>query len=241
MVRQPGSAFKPFVYVTAFENKFESSDLLSNEKKTYAGGWTPKNYEDESGGKVTLEQALIDSMNIPTIDLANRVGMSKILKTAQDAGISTLVMSGKQNDDNLAAAIGGLTNGVSVYDMAEAYSVFANDGKLIKPIAVLKVVDRNGSVLEDHTGTPESTQVINENAVYKLTCILQKSFPEAPAETHTSAARQQARQAPPTVNTTHGSSATPRSSSQPSGSATTPPATQATPAAPSRQPSGETT
>ena len=44
MVRQPGSAFKPFVYVTAFENKFEPSDLLSNEKKTYAGGWTPKNY-----------------------------------------------------------------------------------------------------------------------------------------------------------------------------------------------------
>lgn len=83
-------------------------------------------------------------------------------------------MSGKQNDDNLAAAIGGLTNGVSVYDMAEAYSVFANDGKLIKPIAVLKVVDRNGSVLEDHTDTPESTQVINENAVYKLTCILQE-------------------------------------------------------------------
>ena len=174
MVRQPGSAFKPFVYVTAFENKFEPSDLLSNEKKTYAGGWTPKNYEGESGGKVTLEQALIDSMNIPTIDLANRVGMSKILKTAQDAGISTLVMSGKQNDDNLAASIGGLTNGVSVYDMAEAYSVFANDGKLIKPIAVLKVVDRNGSVLEDHTGTPESTQVINENAVYKLTSILQE-------------------------------------------------------------------
>lgn len=174
MVRQPGSAFKPFVYLTAFENKFSPYDTVSNEKKTYGGGWTPKNYGGTSGGSVTLEEALVHSMNIPTIDLANKVGMKKILDTAEACGISTLVKDGKRNDDNLAASIGGLTNGVSVYDMAKAYSVFANGGKLIEPTAIMKVVDRNGNVLEDHSGKPEGKQVVSENAVYRLTSILEE-------------------------------------------------------------------
>ena len=174
MVRQPGSSFKPFVYLTAFENKYSPYDTISNEKKTYGGGWTPKNYGGTSGGQVTIEEALVNSMNIPTIDLANKVGMSKILKTAEDCGISTLVKDGKSNDDNLAASIGGLTNGVSVYDMAKAYSVFANEGKLIEPTAIIKVVDRNGNVLEDHSGKPESKQLVDENAVYRLTSVVEE-------------------------------------------------------------------
>ena len=174
MVRQPGSSFKPFVYVTAFENKFSPYDTVSNEKKTYPGGWTPKNYGGTSGGKVTLEEALVHSMNIPTIDLANEVGMGKVLKLAEACGISTLVKDGKSTDNNLAASIGGLTNGVSVYDMAKAYSVFANNGKLVEPIAILKVVDRNGNVLEDHSAKPEYKQVVSENAVYRLTSILEE-------------------------------------------------------------------
>lgn len=174
MVRQPGSSFKPFVYLTAFENKYSPYDTISNEKKTYGGGWTPKNYGGTSGGQVTIEEALVHSMNIPTIDLANKVGMSKVLKTAEACGISTLVKDGKSNDDNLAASIGGLTNGVSVFDMAKAYSVFANDGKLVEPTAILKVIDRNGNVLEDHSGKAESKQVVDENAVYRLTSILEE-------------------------------------------------------------------
>lgn len=174
MTRQPGSSFKPFVYAAAFENKFSPGDLISNEKKTYAGGWTPKNYEGTSGGKVTLEQALVNSMNIPTIDLANRVGMSKVLNLAEACGITTLVKDGPQNDNNLAASIGGLTNGVTLYDMATAYSVFANDGNLVKPTAILKVVDRNGNVLEDHSTKPESKRVIDEDAVYKLNALLEE-------------------------------------------------------------------
>ena len=174
MVRQPGSAFKPFVYLTAFENKYSPYDTISNEKKTYAGGWTPKNYGGTSGGKVTLEEALVHSMNIPTIDLADKVGMSKILATAEACGISTLVKDGKANDNNLAASIGGLTNGVSLIDMAKAYSVFANGGKLVEPTAILKVVDRNGNVLEDHSQTAPGKQVVSENAVYRLTSILEE-------------------------------------------------------------------
>lgn len=169
MVRQPGSSFKPFVYLTAFENHYSPGDLVSNEKKTYAGGWTPKNYENTSGGEVTLHQALVDSMNIPTIDLANRVGMKKVLDTAQACGITTLVTSGQYSDDNLAAAIGGLTKGVTLYDMAKAYSVFADGGKLVEPNCIVKVVDRNGNTLEDHEDPPAAKQVVDEDAVYTLT------------------------------------------------------------------------
>lgn len=174
MTRQPGSSFKPFVYAAAFEDRMDVGDTISNEKKTYAGGWTPKNYDGTSGGKVTLEQALVNSMNIPTIDLANRVGMSKVLNLAEACGITTLVKDGPQNDNNLAASIGGLTNGVTLYDMATAYSVFANDGNLVKPTAILKVVDRNGNVLEDHSAKPESKRVVDETAVYKLTALLEE-------------------------------------------------------------------
>ncbi len=170
MVRQPGSAFKPFVYLTAFENKFSPYDTVNNETKTYPGGWTPKNYGGTSGGKVTLEEALVHSMNIPTIDLADQVGMSKVLETATACGISTLV----KDDNNLAASIGGLTNGVSMIDMAKAYSVFANNGKLVEPSVILKVVDRNGNVLEDNSAVAPGKQVVDETSVQRLTCILEE-------------------------------------------------------------------
>ncbi len=174
MVRQPGSAFKPFVYLTAFENKFSPYDTVSNESKTYPGGWTPKNYGGTSGGKVTLEEALVHSMNIPTIDLADKVGMSKVLDTAEACGISTLVKDGKSTDNNLAASIGGLTNGVSMIDMAKAYSVFANNGKLVEPMVILKVIDRNGNVLEDNSAPKEGKKVVDEVSVHRLTCILEE-------------------------------------------------------------------
>lgn len=172
MTRQPGSAFKPFVYVTAFANNVSPYDMVSNETKVY-GGWNPKNYGGTAGGKVPVAEALVHSMNLPTIDLANSVGMGKVIDTAKAAGISTLVTEGSYSDVNLSAAIGGLSYGVSVYDMTKAYSVFANGGKLITPVTILKVVDRNGNILEQHVEEP-ARQVIDENACYILTAILEQ-------------------------------------------------------------------
>ncbi len=162
MVRQPGSAFKPFVYPTAFENKYSPYDTISNEKKTYAGGWTPKNYGGTSGGKVTLEEALVHSMNIPTIDLADKVGMSKILATAEACGISTLVKDGKANDNNLAASIGGLTDGVSRSIWRRRTASLQMAASSSNRSAILKVVDRNGNVLEDHSQSAPGKQVVSE-------------------------------------------------------------------------------
>lgn len=175
MYRQPGSAFKPFTYVTALEKGMSPNMMLDNSAVSFAGGWSPKNYGHTTGGPVTMTEALVKSMNIPTINLANKVGMSNVIKTAEKCGISSLVDSGKYSDNNLSAAIGGLSKGVSLWDMAQAYSVFANNGQLIKPRVILKIEDRNGNILEDHTGESDAEQVLDANAVARLNVMLQQA------------------------------------------------------------------
>lgn len=175
MYRQPGSAFKPFTYVTALEKGMSPNMMLDNSAVSFAGGWAPKNYGHTTGGPVTMTEALVKSMNIPTINLANKVGMSNVIKTAEKCGISSLVDSGKYSDNNLSASIGGLSKGVSLWDMAQAYSVFANNGQLIKPRVILKIEDRNGNILEDHTGESDAEQVLDANAVARLNVMLQQA------------------------------------------------------------------
>ena len=175
MYRQPGSAFKPFTYVTALEKGMSPNMMLDNSAVSFAGGWSPKNYGHTTGGPVTMIEALVKSMNIPTINLANKVGMSNVIKTAEKCGITSLVDSGKYSDNNLSASIGGLSKGVSLWDMAQAYSVFANNGQLIKSRVILKIEDRNGNILEDHTGESDAEQVLDANAVARLNVMLQQA------------------------------------------------------------------
>lgn len=173
MYRQPGSAFKPFTYVTALEAGMSPLSMLGNERVTF-GGWSPKNYAGTTSAPVTMTEALVHSLNIPTVNLANKVGMSNVLETAKKCGISSLVESGPYNDGNLASALGGLTKGVSLWDMAKAYSVFANNGKLVQPRVILRVEDRNGNVLEDHNETPKEERVLEETAVQRLNAMLEQ-------------------------------------------------------------------
>lgn len=172
MVRQPGSSFKPFTYVTALANGRTSGTMIENKKQTFPGGWTPKNYDGSFSGPVSLHDALMHSLNVPTINLANDVGPRAVVETAKKAGISTLIESGEYSDVNLAMSIGGLTQGVTLWDMAKAYSVFANNGELVEPTAILKILDRNGNVLEEHE-TAAGTQVLDRDAVSELNAILQ--------------------------------------------------------------------
>ena len=176
MTRQPGSSFKPFTYVTALANGRSSATSLSNTAKEFAAGWTPQNYDRTQSGAVTLHDALVHSLNIPTVNLANDVGIGKVIETAKACGISTLVTDGEYSDTNLSAALGGLTYGVSVWDMTKAYGVFANDGKLVEPFAILKVEDRNGTVLEDHETPEPGRQVLEVEAVQELNSILQDAI-----------------------------------------------------------------
>lgn len=126
--RQPGSAFKPFVYLTAIQQGMTPGDTVEDAPITF-NGWSPQNYERTFQGTVTLRYALQHSLNsLQAVRIADKVGMSNVLKLAQSMGISGLVAKLNLNDNNLAAALGGLTHGVQPIDMATAYAVLANGG-----------------------------------------------------------------------------------------------------------------
>ncbi|MBC8015925.1 MAG: penicillin-binding protein 1A [Sporomusaceae bacterium] len=164
--RQPGSAFKPFVYLAAIESGMTTSSMIEDSPISF-GDWSPSNYDGKLHGSVSLRTALEQSLNIPTVKIANSVGPDKPLYYAQQMGISTLVLQGFTNDRNLAMSLGGLTRGVTPLEIASAFGVFANSGIRVEPAAIIKVVDRNGKILEQHT--PREKAVINERSAYILT------------------------------------------------------------------------
>ena len=172
-VRQPGSAFKPFVYMTAMEHDM-TPDTIMEDKKVEYGGWSPHNADNTYQGRMPLWKALALSVNTVAVQLADKVGPSNVIANAKKLGITTLVEDGSPNDDNLAsAALGGLTKGVTPLEMAAAYGAFANKGVYIKPIAIVKILDRNGNVLEDNSSDVQKTQVMSEKTAYEMTSMLE--------------------------------------------------------------------
>lgn len=163
--RQPGSAFKPFVYLSVLQQGVSPEARIDDRAVTF-GSYAPQNYDGRFRGVVTLRQALEQSLNVVAVRLARQVGPEKIVENAEKMGITTLVKSGSVNDMTLGMSLGGLTRGVTPLELAEAYGVMANQGARAPSMAILKVVDRNGKVLEDNR--PQSTQVVDSRAVSVL-------------------------------------------------------------------------
>ena len=164
--RQPGSAFKPFVYLAAIDNGISPATVIEDKELDFAKDWNPQNYDKTWHGKVSMRTALVHSYNIPAILIAQKVGPSTVIDYAKKMGISSLVTSGGANDNNLAIALGGLTRGVTPLEMSSAFAVLANNGSYNKPIAITKIVDRTGKVLYESKVSPE--QVVNPKSVYLL-------------------------------------------------------------------------
>lgn len=165
--RQPGSAFKPFVYLAAIQDGMTPGTVM-DDKKIEFNGWSPKNYEGTYSGQMTLHYALQHSVNTIAVQLADAVGMRKVLNLASSLGITTLDDS---KDNNLAAALGGLTNGVKPIDMAVAYGTLVNGGVKVKPVAITKIVDRNGQVVEENS--TEEQRVVDPKYAYVITNMLE--------------------------------------------------------------------
>ena len=170
-VRQPGSAFKPFVYLTAMQNGFTPASIIEDKEEEFAKGWKPQNSDMQWHGKVSLRTALKRSLNVPTIKLAREVGVDKIVANVEKMGITPLVDSGAYSDVNLAMALGGLSKGVNPLEMASAYGVLATNGLYNKPIALLKIVDRDGKVL--YQAKPQSKRVVDAASAYLTTNMLE--------------------------------------------------------------------
>ena len=168
--RQPGSAFKPFVFVAGLENGYTPDTVIEDSPITI-GDWSPQNYSRRFSGNVTLRTVAIFSMNVPTVKIAQALGIDKAIYYAQEMGISTFVLEGDPSDTNLAASLGGLTRGVTPLEIASAYGTFANSGVHIPHVAITKVLDRNGNIIFEVL--PEGRQVISQESCADLTSMLE--------------------------------------------------------------------
>jgi penicillin-binding protein 1A len=168
--RQPGSAFKPFIYTIAIQEGWKPEDTIVDEKISFKIGnkwWIPKNYDERFRGTITLKDALAYSINIPAVKLLYEVGIDKVLDLAIKMGIPL----DRSQDRNLAIALGGLTNGVTPLQLAQAFSVWANGGVLIKPVAIKTVLDREGKVLYKSETKP--VRVIDTETAKTITEMLE--------------------------------------------------------------------
>ncbi len=172
--RQPGSAFKPFIYGAALEKGFTPVSIIIDEPISYDLGfreWAPKNFDGKYYGPTTLRHALAKSRNVVTIKLLEAIGTQTAIDFAKRAGIESNLAP------NLALALGA--SDVTLLEMVNAYTTFASMGKRYEPQVILKVVDNNGNVLEE--ATPKSEQTISPAVCYVLTSMAKSVVEEGTA------------------------------------------------------------
>jgi penicillin-binding protein 1A len=166
-LRQPGSAFKPFVYTAAIDNGFKPTDIVEDEPVSYPGGdgkpYQPQNYDRKFRGPVTLRRALQESVNIPAIKVLRKIGVSLVASYARRMGIKSPM------GQNLSLALG--SSEVNLLDLTSAYAVLADGGVRNDPVFILRVVDKDGKELERHT--PRPYEVLSEATSSTMTSMLQ--------------------------------------------------------------------
>lgn len=174
-LRQPGSSFKPFTYVTAFKEGYSSSTLLMDVPTIFPGGvgqpdYNPVNYDGKYRGPIQVRYALGNSINLAAVKMLAMVGIKDVLETAHDLGITTLPPTNETlKRVGLSLTLGG--GEVRLLDMASAYSAFVNKGFKAEPVAILKVEDINGKVLEE-VKPKLGKRVLSEEAAFLITDIL---------------------------------------------------------------------
>ncbi|MCQ2740547.1 MAG: PBP1A family penicillin-binding protein, partial [Alphaproteobacteria bacterium] len=154
-LRQPGSSFKLFVYLTAIMQGMTPKDTVIDEPVRIKN-WRPENHDKKYYGEVSLRTAFAKSLNLAAINLAKLVGTKNIIKTAQRLGISTPL----KND--LSLALG--TSEVKVIDMASAYASIANGGFAVRPYAVLEIYSNDGYQLYQRI-TSEDLKILSDEQI----------------------------------------------------------------------------
>lgn len=145
--RQPGSAFKPFVYLTALEAGLNPWTVRTDQP-VHIGDWSPTNYENEYDGDMTLTQALAKSVNTIAVQVAEEVGRGKVAALAHRLGMMSPIATTR------SMSLG--SNGTSLIDLAGAYAPFANGGYLARPFGMTKIQVRKGPVLWQRKQLPRA-------------------------------------------------------------------------------------
>ncbi|MCC2640367.1 MAG: putative Penicillin-binding protein [Nitrospira sp.] len=171
--RQPGSLFKPLVYLAALDARRElpggqpitAATLIVDDPVTFESGakvWAPQNYDHRFHGTVSLRTAMEQSLNVPAVKIARSVGTKRILQLAKSLGIRSPLA------DNLSIALG--TSAVSLLEMTSAFGAFANEGLFIIPTALQAVMTPEGDLAWRHT--PDRSQAVSPQAAYVMTSLL---------------------------------------------------------------------
>src|SRR5574341_2504137 len=164
--RQPGSAFKPFVYATAFDRNLTPSSIIEDEPITFrfrVGNelvdWSPDNYDRKFRGPTTLRRALENSINVVTVRLIQQIGVEPVIRMAHQMGIESELRP------EIALALG--VSEVTPLELTSAYGVLATGGLRAEPVAIRKVTDSQGRILEEHV--PEPQAVMRPETAFVLT------------------------------------------------------------------------
>ncbi len=167
--RQPGSAFKPFVYATAFDRGLTPSTIIEDSPITFhfrvegkEVEWSPENYDRKFHGPMTLRRALENSINVVTVKLIERVGVDPVVRMAHQMGIESDLRH------EVALALG--VSEVTPLELVSAYGVIANGGVRAEPFVIRKVTDSQGRILEEHIVEPQ--EVMRPETAYVLTNVM---------------------------------------------------------------------
>lgn len=166
--RQPGSAFKPIIYAAALDKGYTPATMVIDSPIVFQDmkndlRWKPKNYEQKFYGPTLFRDAIAKSRNVVTIKILKDIGIDYTIDYAGKLGITS------ELSRDLSIALG--SSGVSLLEIVNAYSVFANLGYLIQPVFITKIIDRDGNVIEECNPLKEKS--IENSTAYIMTNLLQ--------------------------------------------------------------------
>ncbi len=174
-LRQPGSAIKPFTYVTALRKGYTASTLLMDVPTVFPGGvgqpdYEPVNYDGKYRGPIQVRYALANSINLAAVKTLAKVGIKDTLVTAYDMGLTSLEPSAETLERvGLSLTLGG--GEVRLLDLTSAFGPFLNTGYKLEPVSILKVEDVNGHVVEEYK-PPSKKKVITIEQAFIISDIL---------------------------------------------------------------------
>ncbi|MBI2756682.1 MAG: transglycosylase domain-containing protein [Chloroflexi bacterium] len=170
--RQPGSSIKPLVYSAAFLKGWAPGTFVNDAPTCWQPGpgqnWCPVNFDNAFHGQTTLRSALGNSLNIPAVKTLEFAGVDFVVELGRKMGVSTW-QEDSAKTFGLSLTLGGAE--VKPIDLAQIYGTFANNGLKIPLVAITRIVDSDGNILEDYK-VPQGEQVIDPRAAYMITNIL---------------------------------------------------------------------
>ena len=163
--RQPGSSLKPLVYATLFSRGGYNPNTILYDVVTDFSSYEPKNYNGQENGPIQIKKALAGSLNVPAVKALYLAGIDNVIKLAKEAGYTTLTDPDKYG---LSLVLGGAE--VKLLEHVNAYSIFAQEGKINNTTGILKIEDKNGNILEEYK--QDTRKVLDSNIAKMINSIL---------------------------------------------------------------------